>query len=91
MCVYSYMPFSHVHTTANNQPEMQYAGCSFKNRTKRGAFGDALAEADWIIGNMVSTLEAENLMENTLILFTGDKYVLFSYSAHIQDAALLVY
>lgn len=43
-----YMPFSHVHTTASNQPEKQYAGCDFKNKTRRGAFGDALAEADFI-------------------------------------------
>eukprot|EP00658_Telonema_sp_P-2_P071066 TRINITY_DN60392_c0_g1_i1.p1 TRINITY_DN60392_c0_g1~~TRINITY_DN60392_c0_g1_i1.p1 ORF type:complete len:292 (+),score=63.70 TRINITY_DN60392_c0_g1_i1:25-900(+) len=28
-----YMPFSHVHTTAGNQPQKQYAGCNFKNST----------------------------------------------------------
>eukprot|EP00049_Salpingoeca_infusionum_P011946 m.211356 g.211356 ORF g.211356 m.211356 type:complete len:613 (+) comp15059_c2_seq9:316-2154(+) len=67
-----YMPFSHVHTTAHNQPERLYCGCAFKNKTTRGAFGDALAEVDWIVGNVVDKLQEEGLDNNTLILFTGD-------------------
>ena len=67
-----YVPFSHVHTTDPLQPEEQYAGCNFKNTTNRGSFGDALHEVDWIIGNIVDTLVKNNLLENTLILFTGD-------------------
>ena len=67
-----YMPFSHVHTTAGDQPEMQYAGCMWKNATRRGMFGDALAEVDWIIGNVVAELEKQGVANNTLILFTGD-------------------
>mmetsp|Transcript_56321 Transcript_56321/g.180831 ORF Transcript_56321/g.180831 Transcript_56321/m.180831 type:complete len:599 (+) Transcript_56321:53-1849(+) len=67
-----YMPFSHVHTTAANQPEKQYAGCPFKNTTRRGAFGDALAEVDWIVGNVWRALQDAGIEENTLILFTGD-------------------
>jgi arylsulfatase A len=67
-----YMPFSHVHTTANNQPEKQYAGCQFKNTSRRGKFGDALAEADWIIGNLLKKIKDAGIEDNTLILFTGD-------------------
>jgi len=67
-----YMPFSHVHTTSNSQPEGQYAGCAYKGSTPRGKFGDALAEADWIVGNVVKKLEELNVDENTLILFTSD-------------------
>eukprot|EP00041_Stephanoeca_diplocostata_P008161 m.118189 g.118189 ORF g.118189 m.118189 type:complete len:592 (-) comp17199_c0_seq1:157-1932(-) len=67
-----YMPFSHVHTTAGNQPEEQYAGCRFKNTTRRGPFGDALAEADWIVGNVITELETAGIDKNTLVLFTGD-------------------
>ena len=67
-----YVPFSHVHTTDPLQPEEQYAGCNFKNTTNRGSFGDALHEVDWIIGNIVDTLVKNNLLDNTLILFTGD-------------------
>jgi len=67
-----YVALSHVHTTASNQPEMQYAGCSFKNQTSRGIFGDALAEADWIIGNIHKAVLDAGVEENTLILFTSD-------------------
>ena len=67
-----YMPFSHVHTTNNLQPDMQYCGCNFKNKTSRGAFGDALAEIDWIVGNVVKELESFGLDEKTLVLFTAD-------------------
>jgi arylsulfatase A-like enzyme len=44
----------------------------FKNSTRRGMFGDALAEVDWIVGEVTKTLEENNLDKNTLILFTGD-------------------
>ena len=67
-----YVPFSHVHVTSAAQPERQYAGCPFKNATTRGSFGDALAEADWIVGNIVAKLREHQLEENTLILFTSD-------------------
>ena len=66
-----YMPFSHVHTTAGNQPQEQYASCKFQNTSARGVFGDALSEVDWIVGNVVAKLRSENIMKNTLILFTG--------------------
>lgn len=66
-----YMPFSHVHTTSGNQPQKQYASCMFQNTSERGAFGDALAEVDWIVGNVIDALESNGIAENTLTLFTG--------------------
>jgi arylsulfatase A-like enzyme len=66
------MPFSHVHTTAGNQPQKQYSSCRFQNTSIRGAFGDALAEVDWMVGSVVKKLDETSLSENTLILFTGD-------------------
>lgn len=67
-----YAAFSHVHTTAGNQPDRQYAGCQWKNSTARGAFGDALAELDAQVGAMVAVLERLHIMENTLIIFSSD-------------------
>ena len=73
-----YFPFSHVHTTSGKNekqeatPNMQYASCDFRNASKRGAFGDALAEIDWMVGNVQETLNRLGLEENTLILFTSD-------------------
>ncbi|EDQ85419.1 uncharacterized protein MONBRDRAFT_11941 [Monosiga brevicollis MX1] len=63
---------SHVHTTAANQPEKQYAGCQFKNTSRRGMFGDALAEVDWQVGEIMSTLKEQGLENNTLVLFASD-------------------
>mmetsp|Transcript_16077 Transcript_16077/g.36160 ORF Transcript_16077/g.36160 Transcript_16077/m.36160 type:complete len:612 (-) Transcript_16077:275-2110(-) len=67
-----YAPFSHVHTTSATQPEKQYAGCEYKNTSRRGKFGDALSELDGIVGAIVDKLTELNLMENTLILMTSD-------------------
>ena len=73
-----YMPFSHVHVTngrtSHNEslPYPHYASCQHQNKTKRGPFGDALAEVDWMVGNIQETLERLDLEENTLILFTSD-------------------
>ena len=67
-----YLPFSHVHTTRPNQPNEQYCGCPYKNATKRGAFGDALAETDALVGAVTKALVANGIAGNTLILFTGD-------------------
>jgi arylsulfatase A len=73
-----YFPFSHVHTTSGSNenrehmPNKQYASCDFKNTSKRGPFGDAVSEVDWMVGNVHITLTKLGLEENTLILFTSD-------------------
>lgn len=73
-----YFPFSHVHATSGyNQdwaamPSRQYSSCPFRDTSKRGAFGDALSEVDWMVGNVHTTLQRLGLEENTLILFTSD-------------------
>ena len=48
------------------------AGRQFRNRTERGAFGDALAEMDDSIGRVVSALKRADVLNNTLIVFTAD-------------------
>ena len=72
------MPFSHVHTTAGNQPQKQYASCKFQNTSIRGAFGDAISEVDWIVGNVVDKLKELDVMKHTLILFTVRAFVAFT-------------
>jgi hypothetical protein len=57
--------YTHTHILSLSFPHSD-AGCKFKNTTKRGPFGDALVEVDWIIGNVVSTLEQNNIDKNTL-------------------------
>ncbi len=44
----------------------------FAGTTGLGPRGDAIAEADWCVGEFLKTLEEEGLLENTLIIFSSD-------------------
>ncbi|WP_431124133.1 sulfatase family protein [Flagellimonas flava] len=44
----------------------------FVGKTGLGPRGDVIFEADWCIGELVKTLEAEGILENTMIVFTSD-------------------
>ena len=44
----------------------------FEGKSGMGPRGDALLEADWVIGELYKTLEEEGLLENTLIFFSSD-------------------
>jgi len=44
----------------------------FVGRTDLGPRGDVIVEADWCIGELINTLEAEGLLENTLIVLSSD-------------------
>lgn len=48
-------------------PHPRFAGMS-----GMGPRGDAIVEADWCIGEFISLLKAERLLENTLIIFSSD-------------------
>ncbi len=49
------------------KPSPRFAGTS-----GLGPRGDVILEADWCVGEFLKTLEAEGLMENTLIFFSSD-------------------
>jgi len=44
----------------------------FKGTSQAGMYGDFIHELDWIVGEVVATLEQHGLTDNTLILFTSD-------------------
>lgn len=44
----------------------------FVGSSGMGARGDVIVEADWCIGELLKTLEKNNLMDNTLIIFSSD-------------------
>lgn len=44
----------------------------FEGKSGMGPRGDALLEADWVIGELYKTLEGEGLLESTLIIFSSD-------------------
>ena len=56
-----------------HQPHVPRAPHSrFVGKTKLGPRGDAVAEADWCIGELIKKLEKEGLLENTIIYFSSD-------------------
>jgi arylsulfatase A-like enzyme len=44
----------------------------FVGKSGMGPRGDAMVQLDWSVGTLVETLEKNNLLENTLIIFTSD-------------------
>lgn len=44
----------------------------FVGSTTMGPRGDVIVEADWCIGQLLTTLEEEGLLENTLIILSSD-------------------
>lgn len=57
----------------NNFPhEPLHASADFKGKSRRGLYGDVVAELDWSVGELLKTLKDENLDKNTLVIFTSD-------------------
>jgi arylsulfatase A-like enzyme len=58
---------------AHNYPHTPYkAGAKFRGTSKDGVRGDVIQEADWGIGEILKALEANGILENTLIVFSSD-------------------
>jgi len=58
---------------AHNYPHTPYkAGPKFKKSSKDGVRGDIIQEADWGIGEILKALEANGILENTMVIFSSD-------------------
>lgn len=44
----------------------------FKGTSQCGLYGDFVHELDWIVGEVLNTLDEQSLAENTLVIFTSD-------------------
>ncbi len=44
----------------------------FKNTSEAGRYGDFIHELDWIVGEILNTLDEQGLAENTMVIFTSD-------------------
>lgn len=49
-----------------------HPGKDFAGKSVRGLYGDVIEEIDWSVGQVMETLRAEGLDENTLVIFTSD-------------------
>jgi arylsulfatase A-like enzyme len=49
-----------------------FASERFRGKSRRGLYGDAVEELDWSVGEVMKTLAALKLEENTLVMFSSD-------------------
>ncbi len=75
---------------ANNFPHVPlYASPAFEGKTKRGLYGDVVAELDWSVGQVLKTLKEAKLDKNTLVIFTSDNGPWLQMQDHGGSAGLL--
>ena len=64
-------PFFLFHSTqAVHLPS--FPGNQFKGKTESGPHGDFIFELDYVVGELMKTLEDLNIDDNTLVIFTSD-------------------
>ncbi len=44
----------------------------FSGKSTMGVRGDAIAQMDWMVGEIINTLKERGLLENTLVIFSSD-------------------
>ena len=54
----------------------------FLGKSKQGLYGDLMMELDWSVGEIINTLEENNILENTLVIFTSDNGPWLNYGNH---------
>lgn len=54
----------------------------FKGKSGKGLYADVIMEIDWSVGEIMKTLKANGLNENTLVMFTSDNGPWLSYGNH---------
>jgi len=67
-----YVSFQHPHTTVAQQEDRQYSNGAFYHVSRRGRFGDAVEEMDWIVGQIMDSITDRGIERKTLVLFTSD-------------------
>jgi arylsulfatase len=75
---------------ASNFPHTPlYASPQFEGKSKRGLYGDVVAELDWSVGQILTTLKELKLDENTIVIFTSDNGPWLTMKDHAGSAGLL--
>jgi arylsulfatase len=63
-----------------------FASERFSGTTERGLYGDVIAELDWSVGEILSTLKRLEIDGNTLVIFFSDNGPWLSYGEHAGSA-----
>lgn len=73
-----------------HQPHVPRASAArFAGVSGMGPRGDAVIEADWCVGEVISYLEQKGLIENTLVIFTSDNGPVINDGYKDQSVELL--
>jgi len=77
-------PFFLLHCTqAVHLPS--FAADRFKGKTKAGPHGDFIFELDYIVGELLKTLEELGVAENTLVMFSSDNGPEVTTTVHMRQ------
>ena len=70
----------------------------FKGSSQCGVYGDFIHELDWMVGQVMTTLEEQGVADNTLVIFTSDNGGMFNIggqyawdAGHHMNGVLLGY
>lgn len=75
---------------AHNMPHVPiYASEDFLGTSERGLFGDVVQEIDWSVGQVITTLENMQLLENTMVIFSSDNGPWLVMEEHGGSAGIL--
>ncbi len=75
---------------AHNLPHIPlFASKDFLGKSKRGIYGDVVAEIDHGIGQIIAALKEDGLDKNTIVVFTSDNGPWLSYGINGGSAGLL--
>jgi len=54
----------------------------FRGKSEQGLYGDVIMEIDWSVGRIIAALDENDLLENTLLIFTSDNGPWLNYGNH---------
>ena len=54
----------------------------FLGKSNQGLYGDLMMELDWSVGEIIKSLESNNILENTLVIFTSDNGPWLNFGNH---------
>ena len=54
----------------------------FLGKSDQGLYGDLMMEIDWSVGRIINALEQNNIIDNTLIIFTSDNGPWLNFGNH---------
>jgi len=58
----------------------------FRGKSEQGLYGDVMMEIDWSVGEIMKTLEQNNIAKNTIVIFTSDNGPWLNFGNHAGSA-----